>query len=115
MYEGVVQVSEYIIILIINRFIKYLRSSCSFRFCRKPNHVPLTCDEVDAEKIRHVLEEKMTEALIRNCYKCNMPFFKEEGCNKMTCVCGALMCYLCDKPVKNYDHFNSQGSSNNHL
>jgi len=53
----------------------------------------------------------MTEALIRNCYKCRKPFIKQDGCNKMTCDCGAMMCYLCRKPVTGYDHFVGQGGT----
>jgi TRIAD3 protein (E3 ubiquitin-protein ligase RNF216) len=80
------------------------------------NHVPLRCDEViETDKARRIIEEKMTEALLRICYKCKRQFYKEEGCNKMTCPCGALMCYICDKPVLNYKHFNSQGGTNTHL
>lgn len=86
--------------------------------CKELNHVPLRCDEVLKEdEARLKLEEKMTKALVRTCYKCQKPFFKEEGCNKMTCVCGASMCYLCSTPLKNgdYKHFNGQGSSNSDL
>lgn len=80
------------------------------------NHVPLKCDEViKTDKARLLIEEKMTEALIRTCYKCKRAFFKEEGCNKMTCTCGALMCYVCDKPIKDYKHFNAQGGMNSNL
>lgn len=45
--------------------------------------------------MRTYIETKMTEALIRNCYSCKKPFLKVDGCNKMTCACGAKMCYLC--------------------
>jgi hypothetical protein len=27
----------------------------------------------------------------------------------MVCTCGAMMCYICRQPVKNYSHFNGQG------
>ncbi|KAL2728343.1 E3 ubiquitin-protein ligase RNF216-like isoform X2 [Vespula maculifrons] len=90
-----------------------MKESC--RLCKQLNHVPLNCDEVDSEKAHHYLEEKMTEALIHKCYKCSRPFFKEEGCNKMVCVCGAEMCYICDKPVNGYKHFRGQGSTQTDL
>lgn len=52
----------------------------------------------------------MTEALVRHCLKCPKPFFKEEGCNKMVCPsCNTKMCYLCNKEIKDYGHFNPQG------
>lgn len=87
-----------------------------FRTCKDLNHVPLSCTEAKAsDKARHFLEERMTEALIRICYSCKKPFFKEEGCNKMTCNCGAKMCYICGQPVKDYTHFRGQGSDNENL
>ncbi|XP_015119498.1 uncharacterized protein LOC107042812 [Diachasma alloeum] len=79
--------------------------------CKEPNHVPLRCDEVGkADKARKYIEEKMTEALARRCYNCKKAYFKEEGCNKIECPCGAIMCYLCDKKIKDYSHFRGQGS-----
>ncbi|XP_031350172.1 E3 ubiquitin-protein ligase RNF216-like [Photinus pyralis] len=44
-----------------------------------------------------------------------MKFIKEEGCNMMKCRCGALMCYVCNQPVKNYNHFNGPDGSNTNL
>ena len=50
-------------------------------------------------------EEQMTEAKIRRCPKCNTQFFKEEGCNKMTCRCQCTMCYICRQFKIDYNHF----------
>ena len=91
------------------------RESC--RLCKEPNHVPLRCDEVekkDEEEARKKIEEQLSEAMIRECWKCHAKYFKEEGCNKMTCPkpgCGAKMCYLCKQPVKDYTHFYGQGGA----
>ncbi|KAL6430129.1 hypothetical protein ACFW04_007719 [Cataglyphis niger] len=90
-----------------------MKESC--RFCKELNHIPLKCNEGKSDVARLYLEEKMTEALVRKCYKCSRTFFKEEGCNKMTCLCGAQMCYICDKPVTNYGHFQGQGVRNSTL
>ena len=63
-------------------------------------------------KARTKVENAMTEAMLRECPKCKNKFFKEEGCNKMTCTCGQAMCYLCRQPVSNdYRHFYGQGGT----
>jgi len=91
------------------------RESC--RLCKEPSHVPLRCEEVekkDEEEARKKIEEQLSEAMIRECWKCKAKYFKEEGCNKMTCPkpnCGAKMCYLCKQPVKDYTHFYGQGGT----
>ena len=85
------------------------------RLCKELNHIPLKCNEKKSESARLYLEEKMTQALVRKCYRCSRMFFKEEGCNKMTCVCGAQMCYICDKPVTDYKHFQGQGAERSNL
>ena len=102
------------------------RESC--RLCKESNHVPLRCEEVEkTEGTRKEIEEKLTEAMIRECWKCSkkvtclflllkalsftisyFKFFKEEGCNKMTCTCGAKMCYICKAKGVDYDHFYGQ-------
>lgn len=66
------------------------------------------CDDVEGDnesKIRLKTEEAMTDAFVRKCHKCSTPLLKESGCNKMTCRCGAFLCYICRKPISGYDHF----------
>jgi len=35
-----------------------------------------------------------------------------QGCNKMTCACGASMCYVCREPIQGYDHFTNNTKCN---
>nr|CAD7452682.1 unnamed protein product [Timema tahoe] len=103
-----------------------MKESC--RLCKEVNHVPLRCDEVEKSeeiKLRTYIEDRMTQALVSidryerlciraeatTCWKCKRNFVKEDGCNKMTCSCGAKMCYICRKPVEDYSHFNGQGGT----
>lgn len=87
------------------------RKTC--KLCGEISHIPLTCDEVEKDDevaARTKVENAMTEAMLRECVRCKKKYFKEEGCNKMTCECGQVMCYLCRKPVSNdYQHFYGQG------
>merc|ERR1719219_764494 len=80
------------------------KKSC--RLCKAMSHIPLTCKEAKGEsedetRKRTYIENKMSEALMRKCYKCKKSFVKTHGCNHMTCSCGAEMCYVCRKPWKN--------------
>ncbi|KAI0776546.1 hypothetical protein BD413DRAFT_469028 [Trametes elegans] len=79
------------------------------RKCKKPDHLPKSCEEVTDDKkldVRHAIEEAMTRALMRNCPKCAKAFVKEYGCNKMTCPnCQSLSCYVCRKLISGYEHF----------
>ncbi|XP_078414740.1 E3 ubiquitin-protein ligase RNF216 isoform X1 [Cetorhinus maximus] len=86
---------------------------CRKESCRKcqvlwKDHAGLSCDQVvekDEIKFRTSFEEKMTAAAIRKCHKCTMGLIKSEGCNRMSCRCGAQICYLCRAPINGYDHF----------
>ncbi|KAG1903018.1 uncharacterized protein F5891DRAFT_1019925 [Suillus fuscotomentosus] len=82
----------------------------SCRECKKPDHLPKSCKEVESDKhldVQHVIEEAMTRALMRNCPKCQKAFIKEHGCNKMTCPnCRTVSCYICREIINGYEHFN---------
>ncbi|KAG8745956.1 hypothetical protein FRC10_006519 [Ceratobasidium sp. 414] len=88
----------------------------SCRKCRRKDHAPKTCEQMDyeekASKGEHEIAEAMTRALIRDCPKCNTPFMKEAGCNKMNCPkCGTISCYICRKEISKlspYIHFDQQ-------
>ncbi|CAH2012864.1 unnamed protein product [Acanthoscelides obtectus] len=90
-----------------------MKETC--RLCKELNHLPLRCDEVEKDEdvqARVYVENKMTEAILRSCYKCKRKFVKEDNCcNKITCICGAVSCYVCNKPVIGYDHFIGLGDS----
>jgi hypothetical protein len=88
----------------------------SCRKCRKRNHFPKTCDQAQEDATlgaRHSIEEAMTEALLRTCPACGKKSYKTEGCNRMKCVCGRTMCYVCKASPIDYSHFNQtrQGSA----
>ncbi|KAI0155027.1 hypothetical protein GGR57DRAFT_491923 [Xylariaceae sp. FL1272] len=82
----------------------------SCRLCRRETHIPKSCAEADEDRgldARHILEEAMSDALIRRCNQCQSPFVKDEGCNKMRCSkCGTMMCDVCRQTIKDYTHFN---------
>ena len=85
-----------------NRISDCLKETC--RQCKKDNHIPQRCEEVENDeelKNRKILEEKMSEAMIRQCYNCKTPYFKTQGCNHMTCPkCKKEMCYICKRPYR---------------
>lgn len=82
----------------------------SCRLCKESTHIPRSCEEMAREKggsARLAIEEAMSQALIRKCNKCQTPFIKEYGCNKMACTrpgCGNIQCYVCSKSCE-YNHF----------
>ncbi|KAI6712738.1 hypothetical protein JHW43_004705 [Diplocarpon mali] len=66
------------------------------------------CHESSLLALRTQVELAMSLAIKRTCPRCNTSFVKSSGCNKLTCVCGYQMCYICRKDIGNgegYRHF----------
>ena len=84
-------------------------SSClrCLKFWRDP-HI---CHESAALSLRATVESARTAALKRTCPRCSLAFIKESGCNKLTCICGYSMCYICRQGLgkgeggEGYRHF----------
>lgn len=73
------------------------RNSCLK--CHKPWHDIHSCDEPLLLSLRQSVEAARTNAVKRVCPRCGTAFVKSSGCNKLTCVCGYSMCYLCRKNI----------------
>lgn len=73
------------------------RKSCLH--CLKSWHDPHICHEPLIVSLRTTVEAARTAAIKRTCPRCGTSFVKSSGCNKLTCVCGYSMCYLCRKNI----------------
>ncbi|KAL1954431.1 hypothetical protein VTO42DRAFT_1201 [Malbranchea cinnamomea] len=73
------------------------RQSCIT--CHKPWRDPHRCHEPMLQSLRNAIEAARTAAIKRTCPRCGVSFVKSSGCNKLTCVCGYSMCYLCRKSL----------------
>lgn len=88
------------------------QTSC--RLCREETHIPQSCKEARRTRgisERRMVEEAMTATLIRNCPKCKLSIVKNDGCNKLTCICGTFICDVCKKDISavGYKHFEAGG------
>lgn len=80
------------------------------RYCKEEwlEYFGLKCSEVEKlvqKDVRFFYEEKMIMVKIRKCFKCGCEFIKLDGCNKMICRCGVIMCYVCRKLNIGYNYF----------
>lgn len=79
--------------------------------CFKIWHDPHVCHESAVLSLRTTVEAARTAALKRTCPHCGLGFIKDSGCNKLTCVCGYAMCYICRQGLgrghdgEGYRHF----------
>lgn len=87
-----------------NRTTRFIcrRESCGRKSCLqclKSWHDPHICHEPLIVSLRTTVEAARTAAIKRTCPRCGTSFVKSSGCNKLTCVCGYSMCYLCRKNI----------------
>ena len=79
--------------------------------CFKVWQDPHVCHELALLSLRTAIEAARTAALKRTCPRCALGFIKDSGCNKLTCVCGYAMCYICRQGLgrghgdEGYRHF----------
>ena len=79
--------------------------------CAKVWRDPHICYESATLSLRGTIESARTAAIKRTCPRCNLGFIKDSGCNKLTCVCGYSMCYICRQGLgkgdggEGYRHF----------
>ena len=87
---------------------------CSLPSCLKCFQVwndPHICHESAVLSLRTTVEAARTAALKRTCPYCGLGFIKDSGCNKLTCICGYAMCYICRQGLgrvhggEGYRHF----------
>ncbi|KAH7314085.1 RING finger protein-like protein [Rhexocercosporidium sp. MPI-PUGE-AT-0058] len=93
-----------------------LKFVCQNKECARPSCISCSkawtdihiCHESSLQALRTQVELAMSLAIKRTCPRCNTSFVKSSGCNKLTCVCGYQMCYVCRKDIGNgegYRHF----------
>ena len=79
--------------------------------CLKKWYDPHVCYESATLSLRTTVEAARTAALKRTCPRCGLGFIKDSGCNKMVCICGYIMCYICRQDLgkpsagETYRHF----------
>ena len=93
-----------------------LKFICQNQTCRRASCMACSkawtdihiCHESSLLALRTQVELAMSLAIKRTCPRCNTSFVKSSGCNKLTCICGYQMCYVCRKDIgdgEGYRHF----------
>lgn len=95
------------------------RFQCQSPLCNLPSCMscfkiwqdPHICYESAVLSLRKTIEAARTAVVKRTCPRCGLGFVKESGCNKLSCLCGYMMCYICRQGLGNgvggegYRHF----------
>ncbi|KAI9291911.1 hypothetical protein K502DRAFT_109878 [Neoconidiobolus thromboides FSU 785] len=109
-YLPITYIPDSMIKLPDNRLFQCRNTECnklSCRLCHTQSLLSHQCMEDEKDALRLKVEAAMAEAVKRTCPNCNLSFTKLDGCNKMTCRCGYIMCYLCREGIQQqmYSHF----------
>ena len=78
--------------------------------CKLAIHHNKSCEQAEKDgKKKMTIDEKKSEALIRKCPGCQVPFILNDGCCHITCPkCPTHSCYLCNEVLPKqeaYSHF----------
>ncbi|KIN93198.1 hypothetical protein M404DRAFT_537008 [Pisolithus tinctorius Marx 270] len=73
--------------------------SCSSEVCSAcdDEHGGETCEEYQTRKLEERVDAWINDqgGTVKRCPQCRVPIEKTEGCNRMTCRCGAQICWRC--------------------
>ena len=76
--------------------------------CKVEWHMGMTCEEYQREKKNDENDEKFNEYVrgnnFKQCPRCKRWVEKIDGCNHISCPCGARFCYNCGQLKNNFDH-----------
>ncbi|KAF5366578.1 hypothetical protein D9758_008932 [Tetrapyrgos nigripes] len=86
--------------------------------CHEEGHEGMTCEERE-KRANPAEQERLTdqwarEAGAKKCPQCGVWIQKSEGCNHMSCKCGAHICWVCMgtyPPGRIYEHMNQAHGS----
>lgn len=85
------------------------------------DHEGKSCEEAQKNlKRKNKFTEQINENLVRRCPNtaCRKQVLHDGGCNKMTCVCGTMFCWICNVDIteETYNHFcNCPGASSTRI
>ena len=99
-------------------YVRFQCPVCTVERCVHCNvgwHDGQTCEQYQEWQTNNEAGDELLAGLqaageFKACYQCGAGVQKSEGCNHMTCTCGAHFCYLCsaELPANDpYTHFNS--------
>jgi hypothetical protein len=76
--------------------------------CKLTSHVNMTCEAYKKVQKAQLSTSDIGKMGIKKCGKCGTGIIKNDGCNHISCICGAHICWKCSKVFKVekdcYDH-----------